>query len=83
MKNLSYVFYLVLAVVITSCQPKDLDYKIIRSKYDVTYMNDPMPKGLCRFFYVVDERGSIVEFRDNCDKYNVGDTIVGVKRNYR
>ena len=81
-----YTLYTLLAVVLlTSCNvkpKKELEYKIIHSKSYFSFTNKNLPDNVCRFFYYRYE-GDMVEFSDECSKYNVGDTIVGVVRNYR
>jgi len=85
-KKLSYALYTLLAVVLlASCNvkpKKELEYKIIHSKSYFSFTNNELPNNVCRFFYYKYE-GEMVEFSDECSKYNVGDTIVGVVRNYR
>ena len=81
-----YTLYTVLAVVLlASCDvkpKKELKYKIIHSKSHFSFTNNNLPNNVCRFFYYRYE-GDMIEFSDECSKYNVGDTIVGVARNYR
>ena len=81
-----YTFYTLLAVVLlASCnveQKKEIEYKIIHSKSYFSFTNNKLPNNVCRFFYYRYE-GDMIEFSDKCDKYNVGDTIFGVARNYR
>jgi hypothetical protein len=81
-----YTLYTLLAVVLlASCDvkpKKELEYKIIHSKSYFSFTNKNLPDNVCRFFYYRYE-GDMVEFSDECNKYNVGDTIVGVVRNYR
>jgi len=85
-KKLSYALYTFLAVVLlASCNvkpKKELEYKIIHSKSYFSFTNNELPNNVCRFFYYKYE-GEMIEFSDECSKYNVGDTIVGVVRNYR
>tara|TARA_R110000796_G_scaffold225651_1_gene342089 strand:- start:246 stop:521 length:276 start_codon:yes stop_codon:yes gene_type:complete len=82
-----YTLYTVLAVVLlASCivEPKkELKYKVIHSKSYFSFTNNNLPDNVCRFFYYKHEDGNMIEFSDKCSKYNVGDTIVGVSRNYR
>lgn len=80
----SYTLCTLLAVVLlASCKPKkELEYKIIHSKSYFSFTNNKLPNNVCRFFYYRYE-GDMTEFSDECNKYNVGDTIVGVARNYR
>ena len=81
-----YTLYTLLAVVLlASCNvepKKELEYKIIYSKSYFSFTNNQLENNVCRFFYKKYEKGSLIEFSDKCDKYNVGDTIVGVARNY-
>lgn len=81
-----YTLYTVLAVVLlASCNvkpKKELKYKIIHSKSYFSFTDNNLPDNVCRYFYYRYE-GEMVEFSDECGKYNVGDTIVGVVRNYR
>ena len=81
-----YTLYTVLAVVLlASCNvepKKELEYKIIHSKSYFSFTNNKLPDNVCRFFYYRYE-GDMIEFSDECNKYNVGDTIIGVSRNYR
>lgn len=74
---------LLLAVVFSSCKGKELEHKIILSKSNESFFNEPLPDGWCRFFYKTHENSQWIEFKDKCEKYNVGDTIVGVSKNYR
>ena len=82
-----YTLYILLAVVLlASCNvepKKELQYKIIHSKSYFSFTNNNLPDNVCRFFYYKYEDGNMIEFSDECSKYNVGDTIVGVARNYR
>lgn len=81
----SYTLYTVLAVVLLlfSCDKTKLKHKVIRSKSHFSFTNNELPENVCRYFYRTNKYGDIIEFSDKCDKYNVGDTIVGVARNYR
>jgi hypothetical protein len=70
---------LLLSTTLFSCINKGVKTpKIIQHKSIYTYMRDPLPKEICRFHY--DEwsgNNEWSEFIDSCDKYNIGDTIIG------
>jgi len=74
---------LLLAVFFYSCKGEELKHKVILSKSNESFFNNPLPDGLCRFFYKTYENSEWIEFKDKCEKYNVGDTIVGSSKNYR
>lgn len=74
---------LMLAVVFYSCKGEKLEHKIIISKTNESYFNNTLPDSVCRFFYKTHENTEWIEFKDKCEKYNVGDTIVGVSRSYQ
>ena len=80
--NLAFAI-LLLAVVLPSCKGEKLEHKIILSKSNESFFNKPLPDGWCRFFYKTHENSQWIEFKNNCDKYNVGDPIVGVPKKYR
>ena len=69
-------------IFFSSCRGEELEHKIILSKSNVSFFNKPLSDGWCRFFYQRYENTEWVEFKDRCEKYNVGDTIVGTYRNY-
>jgi hypothetical protein len=54
---------------------------VITNKFVTDGGGDVMPKCFCRFYYSADGFSNR-EFSDSCQKYNVGDTIVGRKRNH-
>ena len=56
-------------------------YIIISSKLKEDYWSNPLSPCECRFFYKTYENMSDEEFLDSCHKYNIGDTIVGRKKN--
>lgn len=72
-----------LAVVLSSCKGEKLEHKIIISKSNESFFNKPLVDGYCRFFYQTHKNSEWIEFKDKCEKYNVGDTIVGASKNYR
>lgn len=47
--------------------------KIINAKYSTDWWENPMPVGLCRFYY--DSKTGKHEFTDSCHFYQVGDDI--------
>ena len=47
--------------------------KIINAKYSTDWWGNPLPTGLCKFYYVY--RNGTQEFTDSCHFYKVGDTI--------
>lgn len=49
--------------------------KKITTKSYLTFFNQPMPTGICRFFYKEYENDDTQEFQDSCHKYSVGDTL--------
>ena len=75
--------YVLLAVFLSSCKGEKLEHKIIISKTNESYFNKPLYDGYCRFFYKTHENSEWIQFYDKCEKYNVGDTIVGTSKNYR
>nr|WP_299034938.1 hypothetical protein [uncultured Tenacibaculum sp.] len=82
MKN-AYLYTLLAVVFLMSCDNKEYKHKVIRSKSHLTFTGKPMPDGICRYFYKPSKWADNIEFTDKCEKYNVGDTIVGTVRNYR
>lgn len=74
---------LLLCVIFSSCRGEKLEHKIILSKSNESFFNKSLPDGWCRFFYKTHENSGWIEFKDKCEKYNVGDTIVGSSKNYR
>lgn len=66
-----------LAIALIGCNNKDNEEKIIISKTHFTFMGDYMPNGLCRFYYKPRSWSDNVMFTERCDKYNIGDTIIG------
>ena len=81
-KQIGFFAYL-LAVVLSSCDRGIKHEKIIVTKNYSTFMDNPMPNGICRFWYREYDTGEAQEFQDSCYKYNVGDTLVGRSKNYR
>jgi hypothetical protein len=81
MKKINTLTILLFAsIIIYSCKGEKTE-RIITTKTYQTFMRNPMPNGICRFFYK--EYTGISEhqeFCDSCYKYNVGDTIVGTKK---
>jgi len=61
---------------LTSCA--EYEYKIIYSKSHVTYVGDPLPEGICRFFYKINRERGAITFTEKCDTYYIGDTIHGL-----
>lgn len=82
-KKIGFVANIVLAVVLSSCDKGIKHEKIIVSKTYTTFMDKPMPSGICRFWYREYDSGEAQEFQDGCYKYNIGDTLVGRSKNYR
>ena len=74
---------LLLAAVVSSCNIGKKQPMIIISKSYLTFTNNPMPNGICRFYYKDYEFGEAQEFNDSCYKYSVGDTITGRSVNSR
>ena len=75
---------LITLIIIASIVGSDQGQKIkpvIVSKSYRTYNGSPMQSCICRFFYK--EYSNQIEsrqFEDSCQKYNVGDTIIGLKK---
>lgn len=74
---------LLLAAVVSGCNRGKKTGKIIIAKSYLTFTNNPLPSGICRFFYKEYEFNEAQEFQDSCYKYNVGDTIIGRSVNSR
>ena len=51
---------------------------IIRGKAFIKYNNEDMPKGICRFWTVIDSEH--IEFQDSCNCYAILDTMKGFKQ---
>jgi hypothetical protein len=73
---------LMLAVVLNSCDHTQYP-KVITDKRYTNYEGKPMPKGICRLWYKTCPNCDENQFEDSCHKYNIGDTINGVYKNYR
>lgn len=59
------------------CEP------VIVWKRPDTYYGNTLPDGICRYGYLFYKTSiEVVQFMDSCNKYNVGDTIVGQKKHY-
>jgi|JI10StandDraft_1071094.scaffolds.fasta_scaffold2495462_1 hypothetical protein len=54
---------------------------VIKMKFQYDFYEKPMPPCICRFFYEEGYQFDYTQFWDSCHKYNVGDTIVGRKKN--
>jgi len=78
-----YTLYTVLAVVLFSCQGEELKHKVIISKSNASFFNEQLKDGWCRFFYKTHENGDWIEFKEKCEKYDIGDTINVSVSNYR
>ena len=74
---------LLLAAVVSSCNKGEKQPMIIIAKSYLTFRNNAMPNGICRFFYKDYEYGEAQEFNDSCQFYNVGDTVIGRSVNSR
>ena len=78
----TYFYTMLVVVLLSSCTNNELEHKVIRSKSHLTFTGQELPNGICRFSYKNSRFSDYIEFSDKCEKYNVGDTIVGVRRNY-
>jgi hypothetical protein len=67
---------LLVAVIFCSCHGDEIADPVIKSKYYTNFFGSPMPKGICRFTYIIDEGdGCIQEFQDSCHLYSLGDRV--------
>ena len=67
---------ILLAVVFVGCNSEPTErneVKIISNKRYTTFWSNPMPKGICRYFYEKDN--TLIEFHDKCEAYSIGDTL--------
>lgn len=75
---------LITLIIITSIVGCDNGHKIkpvVVSKSYRTYAGSQMQSGICRFFYKeYSDQIGYSQFEDSCHKYNVGDTIIGIKK---
>jgi len=71
------LFTILLTVVLLSCNKGKRTPRIVIAKSCLNFASNPMPNGICRFFYTTYEFGEAQEFNDSCFKYNIGDTIIG------
>lgn len=78
MKKLITLIIIAFAI---GCKQGQKTKPVIVSKSYRTYNGSPMQSCICRFFYK--EYSNQIEysqFEDSCQKYNVGDTIIGLKK---
>lgn len=76
MKKLLLTFSFAIAIGVGCTERSDAPKKVwhvIISKSYLTYYNNPLPKGICRFLYTKD--GIFEEFQDSCHFYKIGDTL--------
>lgn len=72
---------LLMVVIFCACNKGKKHIPVITGKIYFTYSGNPMPKGLCRYWYnEYDDYRMETEFNDSCYKYNIGDTIIGRKK---
>lgn len=70
-----------MVVVFCACDKGEKHPPVITNKNYFTYGGSLMPKGLCRYWYnEYDDYRYETEFQDSCNKYNIGDTIIGCKK---
>jgi len=75
-----YIIVLTIVLLLSSCNKFESNYKLIISKSHLSITSTELPKNICRYFYKTHTYGIAITFSDECDKYNVGDTIVGIVR---
>lgn len=63
--------------LIFSCKLEEYEHKVIFSKTPYKYSGKMLEKDYCRYFYKKGP-GSVTEFIEKCDKYNIGDTLKGL-----
>lgn len=80
-KALAFAKVMLVAVFLCGCSRGERGAKVIVTKSYGTFMGNPMPKGLCRYYYREwSGMAEAQEFTDSCGRYNIGDTIVGSKK---
>lgn len=78
MKKIIIIFIII--NLLNSCRGKATDKIIIIKSYK-DYIGNDLQKGLCRYYYTAyDGFDGYIEFIDSCNKYNIGDTIIGKAR---
>lgn len=63
--------------LVLSCKLEKYEHKIIHSKTPYSFSGKMLENDYCRYFYRRDS-GSVTEFTEKCDKYNIGDTLKGL-----
>lgn len=80
---MKYLLYSLIFLSLYSCSDgKELEHKVIISKDNTSGFGGALESDYCRFYYKLHENGRWIMFRDKCDKYNVGDTIIGSVKKY-
>lgn len=64
---------IILMTITVGCSEDPTGRRIVTNKYFHYY--DTMPPCICKFYW---DGGR--SFQDSCDKYNVGDTIIGKRK---
>lgn len=69
------ILILITLTTLFSCNTQEYEYKIIYYKSNRDFWNNEIKSGTCRFAYRLNSNTTI-EFYEDCNKYNIGDTIM-------
>lgn len=80
-EGMKRILLMLVGVTILGCSGQEFEYKVIISKSNESFTGKPLKEDWCRFFYKTHKYGDWIEFKDNCHRYKVGDTIHGLTKN--